>query len=238
MTMYIIMALMAFLGGLVQGITGFGSGIIMMMAFPFFFALPQAAGISGICSLFMTLTLAIKYRKLVQWRILFLPALLFIAVSSAGIFISTSLDQALMKKAFGVFLCVLCIYYLFINKQSDRKLNLAVSVVFIVISGLCDAFFGIGGPLMVIYFLSQIKNQAEYRATIQTFFFCCGFYNATFRVINGIVGTTHLPVIMAGGVAIVIGSLLGAKIADRLNAEILKKATYIMIGVAGIINII
>ena len=48
--MEILVSLTAVLAGIVQGITGFGSGIVIMMILPMFFALPQSAGIStAIC---------------------------------------------------------------------------------------------------------------------------------------------------------------------------------------------
>ena len=45
--MYAVMGMMAMLGGVVQGVTGFGAGIVMLMALPFYFAIPQATAISS-----------------------------------------------------------------------------------------------------------------------------------------------------------------------------------------------
>ena len=239
MAVYFIVPLMALVGGVVQGVTGFGCGIIMMMAFPFLFeTMPIAAGVSCACGICLTFSMVIKLRKDIEIKKVILPGIIFMAVSTAGIFISTSLNQTVMKKAFGIFLIVLCIYYLFFNKPSEKPLNPVVALLFIVISAVCDSFFGIGGPLMVLYFMAQIKDMTRYRATIQTFFFIVGVYGVIVRIVRGIITVNLVPFIALGAAGIILGGLVGNRIADKLNPDIVRKCTYVMIGVAGLVNVI
>lgn len=79
------------------------------------------------------------------------PAILYVTVSGISIAFSTTLNQAEMKKLFGIFLILLSVYYLFFNKN-QKKLNFVVSVIFIAISGIRDGLLGMGGPLMVCSF--------------------------------------------------------------------------------------
>ena len=44
---YAIVALMAFIAGIIQGVTGFGSCIVMMMVFPFLFSVSEPPPQSG-----------------------------------------------------------------------------------------------------------------------------------------------------------------------------------------------
>ena len=42
---YAVVALAAFLGGVLQGVTGFGAGLVLMMALPMLYTVPSAAAV-------------------------------------------------------------------------------------------------------------------------------------------------------------------------------------------------
>lgn len=228
----------AIVAGIVQGVTGFGAGIVLMMVLPSYFALAQSAGISTAICLMLSCTMVYTYRQYISFKTIVRPALFYIVICSISIYFSTMVDQLLMKKLFGVFLIILACYYLFIDKGERKKLSLPISILCIVASAICDGLFGIGGPLMVLYFLSQTHNTHQYLGTIQTFFFINGIYNTCFRVFNGIITVNHLFYIGIGMIGILVGGLLARKIVDTLNGQFIRKLTYIMIGISGIMNII
>lgn len=236
--MITIMILTTIIAGAIQGITGFGGSIVMMMVLPTMYALPQGAGISTAICIFLNLSMLFMYRKYIDFKKVILPSILYMVVCSIAIYFSTNINQELMKKVFGIFLIILAIYYLFIQKGDPRKkLSLTTSLFCIIASALCDAFFGIGGPLMVLYFLSQTHNTHEYLGTIQSFFFVNTVYNTCFRFYNGILGVEHLSIIGIGIIGILIGSFIGNKIVDKLDGVLIKKLTYFMIGISGFINL-
>lgn len=237
--MEIIIMFTACLAGIVQGVTGFGSGIVLMMMLPMYFALAQSAGISTAICIFLNITMVYTYRKSINFKKILPPAILYIAICSCTIYLSTSIDQVLIKKIFGIFLMILSIYYLFIQKNNEKKkLSLFISLICIVVSAICDGLFGIGGPLMVLYFLAQTDNTYEYLGTIQTFFLINCIYNTIFRIYRGILLIEHLPLILMGVFGIIIGGLIANKIVNKLDGMMIKKLTYVMIGISGLINII
>ena len=227
------------LAGLIQGVTGFGGGIITMMIFPYFFSIALGAGITGSLGIALCGSMAIRYRKELNAKMAVLPAILYNVVSSIVISYSVSLDQVLVKKVFGVFLVMLAIYYLFISKNvQNRKLSLGVSIVCIMISASCDALFGIGGPLMVLYFMSMTSSTYEYLGTMQLFFWVNSTYNTIFRFCKGILLPEHIVYIAVGMVGILVGGAIAGKIVDRLDVATMRKLIYIMIGISGVINLI
>lgn len=230
----------AVIAGIIQGITGFGAGIVMMMILPMILeSIPQSAGVSSAICIVLALQMIFLYRKHIDFKKLILPAILYIMVSSAAMYFSTEINQIAMKKVFGIFLILLSVYYLFINKDNERKkLGLAVSVICIVLSALCDGLFGIGGPLMVLYFLSKTHNTHQYLGTIQTFFCMNNIYNTCFRIYRGILLPEHFVYIVTGMICILIGGLLANRIVNKLDGMLIRKLTYIVIGISGLINII
>lgn len=234
-----IVVLMAFLGGMVQGITGFGGGIVMMMVFPMLFPLTQAAGINGAILVFLNSTMVYVYRKHIKVKMV-LPVFLFsIVVSTITIKIAAGTSPLIIKKMFGAFLLMLSVYYLFIKKDGrPAPMNILVSLLFLTISAVCDGLFGICGPMLVIYFLARCEERYEYLANLTTSFLLLGGYNTCMRIYTGILQPAHFSVILCGAVAIIAGGLIAKKIADKLNAQLLTKAIYIMIAVSGVSNLL
>lgn len=236
---YLCVVTVAFLAGIVQGVTGFGGGIVLMLALPFYFAIPQGAGITASMGIALCSSMVFRYRKVIQVKKAAIPSVLCIIVSSIVINFATTIDQVVMKKAFGVFLILLAAYYLFFKKSvSNRKLGPTVSIVCIVISAICDGLFGIGGPLMVLYFMNMTDSTYEYLGTLQLFFLINSIYNTAFRFYKGILLPEHLIYIGVGICGILSGVVIANKIVDRLNADMMRKLIYIMIGVSGILNLI
>ncbi len=178
----------------------------------------------------------LRYRKYIQLKKVTWPALLYVAVSSASIIFSTKVNQEMMKKVFGVFLILLSVYYLFCGKGGGKELNPLISVIFIAVSGACDGLFGIGGPLMVIFFLGQPHSKEEYLGTIQAVFLTNLVYGTAMRVFNRILTVGHLPYIGIGMICIIIGLKVANRIVERLDGEKIKKTTYVAIGISGILN--
>ncbi len=235
---YAVIGLIALCAGVIQGVTGFGAGVVMMMAIPGFFPLNQAAGISSAIAASQSLLMALRYRKYVKAQKVIMPALLYMVISGISIYFSTRVNQAAMKKGLGVFLVILSAYYLFFNKKQTAAVSLPVSILFIAASGACDGLFGIGGPLMVLYYLGQTNSKEEYLGTIQALFSITVAYGTVMRVYSHILTSVHLPYIGIGIISIIAGLGIANKIVDRLDGEKIKKITYVVIGLSGILNIV
>lgn len=235
---YAVVVCLTFLAGLVQGVTGFGSAIVVMLGLPYFFTLPQSAGIASAVSVILCFSMAVRYWKHVRVKKALLPSLLYLAVCSAAIRFSAVFDPAVMKRVFGVFLLALSGYFLFSGKgDGQKKLSLPVRVFCITVSAVCDGLFGIGGPLMVLYFLNATDSSYEYLGTIQLFFLVNTLYSTVFRMAQGILLPSHLPVIGIGMIGILTGLFAANRIVDRLNVQALRKWIYGMIGISGLVNL-
>ena len=217
MSQMIIVAFIALLGGLVQGVTGFGAGIVMMMVLPTYFAIPQAAGISGTIGILICGMMACRYRKYVNIKKTIMPSVLYLIASSLSVYFAMYVNQNLMKKVFGVFLIILALYFIFFSSKDKKPLNIIASFGCIIISGICDGLFGIGGPLMVLYFLNQTHQTEEYLGTIQTFFLVNSIYMTIFRFVNGIIDMSHILPILCGMVGIATGLTMANRIVDKID---------------------
>ena len=224
--------------GLIQSVTGFGSGIFMMVFFPMLFPILQSSALSSSISFMLTCALTWHYRKIIDWKLTLLPGIVYIGMSSAAIILAPYLPTAILKKVFGVVMILLSIYFLTISGKLKIKANMVSATICAMISGVMGGLFGIGGPPMVIYFLAALDDKEKYLATIQFFFFVTGTYNVIFRIIKGIYTVDLIPYTIIGIVAITIGKKIGLRIVDKINAETMKKLVYAFLGFAGLTNVL
>lgn len=228
----------ALAGGLVQGVTGFGAGVVLMLVLPALLAVPQAAAVSGAVCVALTASMAWRYRSHVRPSAIAGPAALYVAASAAAITLTRGVDQGAMKVALGLFLVALAAYSLLTPGGEGRRVRGAAALACVVVSGVCDGAFGIGGPLMVLYYLSRTDGVEEYLGTIQGFF-CATLVCATaFRLATGVVGAAQLPLAAAGALGVLAGAAVGARVVERLDADALRRATYAVIGLAGVVNVV
>ena len=127
----------ALAGGLVQGVTGFGAGVVMMMFLPLTFSVVQSAGISSAICVILCAAMVYRYRKTINVKKIIAPAILYLAVSSVSILFAKMINQEVMKIILGIFLIILAIYFLFFSKKTIEPEGI-VSILCIVISGMCD----------------------------------------------------------------------------------------------------
>lgn len=111
MELFCYVFLPALAGGLIQGVTGFGAGVIMMMFLPFEFSIVQSAGLSCAISIVLSSIMVYGYRKNVNIRKIIIPAVLYLTISSISIMFAKFINQNVMKMILGIFLIVLAIYF-------------------------------------------------------------------------------------------------------------------------------
>lgn len=229
----------ALLGGLVQGVTGFGSGIVMMLVLPFLLSIPQSAAVSSLSAIPLAGSMVWRYRKSVSPRKVLLPAIPYLICSGSAIFLSTLVDQDLLKRVFGGFLVALAVYnFATMGRTGTGRLSLPVKVVCVVVSGLCDGLFGIGGPLMVMYFLSETDSHAEYLGSTQLFFFCNLVANSVLRAARGILTVDLLPMAALGVACLLVGLAVANRVLLRLNRAFVLRLTYAVIALCGVTNLL
>jgi len=224
----------ALLAGLVQGLTGFGAVIIMMIFFPSILPMAQAAGIGGLIMFSSVLGLTLRYRHHFRFKRVIVPFIVYATVATWSVHLGNVLDTHLLRMLLGGLLVALCAYFTLSKNAGARRYPWYVAGAFMVISGFFNGLFGIGGPLMALYFLSLARSMPEYTANIQGFFLIDTVYIAAVRVANGILPPPTIPYILVGMVAASLGTIIAARLLNRLNPDTIKRWIYAFIGLSGL----
>lgn len=230
----IFMGLASLVSSLLQSVTGFGFGIVMMAIMPLFLPYEWALNISTILSLALNLTILVRCFRHIQWRQLFFPALFCVLGSSMGMWLMHTSPSPIYKRLLGVFLILLAIWlYFFSSRVHIRPIprNAAIAGV---ISGACGGLFSVSGPPMILYFVSVLEDKEEYMATTQCYFMLNNIYLLIMRSVLHLIPSGILSPTLWGAGGLLIGSLLGGRIFHNIDSKRLKSVVYVVMALSGL----
>lgn len=232
----LIVGFLAIFSGCIQAVTGFGGGIVNMLFMPSFYPLVEAAGISGATGGALAISIARRYRRQIRWKMMVLPLVIYLLVSTLCVRISLAADVRAMKMGLGAVLVVLGIYFLFAAGKFTLKRGPAAAIVCGVLGGILGGFFSIGGPPLALYFLGITKSKEEYLGTLDATFTVTNLYLLAVRIFAGIITASMIFPICCALAGILVGSWIGGKIVNKLNIAVMKKCIYAFLIVSGAIT--
>ncbi|MBU9788808.1 sulfite exporter TauE/SafE family protein [Lentilactobacillus sp. IMAU92037] len=238
MTTLLFVLLPAVLAGIVQGVTGFGSAIVLMVFLPTILPIPQSAGVASLIMSVSNIMLAWRYRRSLSFKRIIWPFLVYASVAFVALKLVSSIDVHLLKSMLGGLLVALSLYFLLIKSGGRKHYPIYVAIIFMVVSGFFNGLFGIGGPLMALYFLSLADTKEAYLAYIQTFFLIDQLYVTSVRFYDGILGTNDIPFILIGIVGGVVGTMIANRITAHMNIQMIQKCVFVLIGISGLFYLV
>lgn len=236
--LYILTVCPAFLAGMIQGVTGFGAGILLMLFYPFCFSMVQSTFMCQFLCAVLCVSIVWRYRHFVCVRLCVLPLLFYFPVYFIFLRVAIGLNMDGLKPVLGIFLMILAVY--FIVGEGKIQMTAGVKSAFLcaALAGIIDAFFGIGGPTMVIYFMAVLEDKKKYLGTIQLFFMMTNLYGTIMRSFSGQLNPGILLPLAVGAAVLLVGAWAGSRIVDRIDIAKMKTFVYGFIGVAGLITLV
>lgn len=230
----VIFLLSCMAGAVVQATTGFGFGIVCMAIFPY--VLPgysQSIAVSSLCAATMSSMAAVHCRKFVNFKVI-LP--LFMGYSFASVWsirYAEAQSDGFMVRLLGIVLIVVSLYFIFFSGKIRVRPTFLNGIIAGAIGGVGAGMFGIGGPPVIIYLMSAISDKNEYRACSLTYFAIGSWYASGARWISGIITAQTVQLWLIAIVALGVGTCIGNRIFDRIDAITLKRLVYCFMAVSG-----
>lgn len=238
MQLVILVMLVTTVAGVVQSVTGFGAGILVMLVLPYFFPVMTSSALSGSITTVLSMGLVWTYRKYIHKELLMWPLVGYLITSTLTIRYLSGLKSDLMLKLLGICLIGLALYFLFFSHRIHVKGTRTTAVICAALSGFLGGAFGMSGPPMVIYYLAVLDKKEDYLGTLQAFFTIGGIYMFTQRVWTGIYTWDMVPLTLCGIAAILLGKGIGRRIIDRIDEEKMRKLIYLFLIFTGILNVL
>jgi len=232
---YLYVSLLSICAGIIQALTGFGAGVVLMLILPYFYNMLQAPAITQFICTVLNIAIIMRFRKSLQFKKILIPTLFYLVFTLLAIEFAKGMNLKLLSFVFGIFLVLLAIYFFFFSKRAKLKNNYITAISSSTVSGICSGLFGIGGPTMALYMVSTTDSREEYLANLQMLFIISNIPSTVMRFANHILTVNLIPIIAVGGIAIVLGEYIGSIIGKKIDGDRFKPVVYSCVAVSGII---
>ena len=227
--MFVILA-----GSCVQSALGFGTTMITMGFLPLIMEYGKAMGLSIVMVSISTIYISVKYRESIQWGVM-LPFLIPTAVICGIVnLLSAKVSSDMMYLLLGIMFVAVSIFFFVFSDRIHITPNPVSGTILGVICGVCYGLFASGGPTAALYLLPATKSKKEYLATIQAFLCVNNIVVLMISLFLGRLDMADLPMVGAGIVAMLAGTLLGLVIHDKIPSSVFGKVIYAFVGIGGV----
>ena len=226
----------AFFAGLVQGATGFGSGIVLN-AFWLHILEPSAAiSLNIVSCLFVSALPIYKLRKTLDFSKL--KSFVFFGVIGipTGLLILTMTDPSIFKTTVGLILVIFSIWK-FKSKDilTNFKSNPTLDKLIGFISGILGGFAALGGILPTIWVNLQRLPKNTQRGTYEPFIFITSIAAVISFYFAGFLTLDIFYNFLKAFPALMLGSWIGIKIYALINEVLFRQVILGLIFLAGLV---
>ena len=235
MDTYLAILVGAALAGFVQGLSGFGFGLTAMSLWAWTLEPQLAAALSVFGGLTGQVIQAVTVRRGFDWRRL-LP---FIAGGLAGLplglWLLPRLDVPTFKALFGLFLVVACPLMFFADRlprvqRGGRAGDAAAGAL----GGVMGGLGGFTGVVPTLWCAVRGFAKDEQRSVIQSFNLAMLAVTFASYIATGIVTPRHLPLFAIVAPAMLLPSLLGARIYLGISDAVFRRVVLGLAGLSGL----
>ena len=202
------------IAAIVQGVSGFAFGMMVLMVFPYIFGYTKSLVLASMMWLVLSAANAYIYRKYIDWKWVPRWLAVFVGMEFLSILVLKKVgDSPIWYTLMGLMFIAMAIYLLWGQRIIHVKASFSSMAVMAALSGLIMGSFGVGGPLMAAFFLEATNSKEEYLGTIQSLGVIVASIDVLLRSLNGMMraelfGYTALGIVFMGVVLLIAKKLV------------------------------
>ncbi len=233
----IYLQLIAFLGGFVQGLTGFGVMLVALPLMAFFIDIKIAIPLIVLLGMLINLILIFQLSGHFETR-KFLPMLMFsLPFIPVGIYIHKSVSQRPLEILVGIVL-IATTANTWLRFRPRQALGRGWAAITGFAAGMLSGSIGASGPPVVIYTSLQPWTKSEIKATLVAFFATNGVGVVAFYLFHGFFTAHIFHVFALCALPLVLGVAAGILLYSRINDEAYRSAVLWLLGVLGLLMLL
>ena len=229
--------LVIFLSNIVQCITGFAGTVLAMPFSVMLVGISTAKPILNALGIAASIGVLIKNYKYVDKKEFLKIVCIMGAGMIGGLFVSGDITKSerLVHILLGVVVIIFAVYnaVLFFEKI-EKEPNRVVALLFLVAAGVIHGIFVCGGPLLVSYAATKIKDKQRFRATLSAVWIVLNSVIMFSNIHDGMFTKTLLPQLAISLVLLVGAVVIGEKIAKKMKKEIFLILSYALMLISGV----
>lgn len=225
-----------FVASVIQGISGFAFGMVVLMVFPYLFGYTKSLVLASLMAAVLVCYNAYLYRKSINWQWVPWWVGVFLVTDLLSVMVLKQVgDNPIWYKLMGVIFILMALYLLWGQKVLHVKANKTSLLILGGGSGLIMGAFGVGGPLMAAFFLEATKNKEEYLGTTQVICVITMALDVVLRVLNGMFSSDLIGFTLLGIVFMVAGLLIARRLVRHMDALTMRRFICFVVMVDGVV---
>ena len=239
---YALFLVVILLSNIIHGITGFAGTVLAMPFSLMLVGYATAKPVLNYLGLVAGIYVFVGNREHVNWKelkkiVLVMAAGILCGTFIKSLFIGTAREQILYK-ALGIFIIFLSVQGLYkqlkpgASAPAEAKAS-PLHNLLLVLAGLVHGIFVSGGPLLIGYLTSRVKDKVTFRSTIST---CWVFLNGLILATELVGGQWSLTLARDALIAtpfMLVGMFLGGKLCAKMSQQLFLKLTYVLLFISG-----
>ncbi|MDF1702150.1 MAG: sulfite exporter TauE/SafE family protein [Planctomycetota bacterium] len=233
----LIVAGLVLAAALIQGVIGFGFGLVVMSVLPRFVPLQSAVPFVAVYGLVVATILFQRYRAHAPLREIWPMVLGSLAGLPLGVLALRNLDPDPCIRALGVFIILFVAQAAWPRRVAphDRPpLARAWALPAGFLAGIIGGAFAMGGPPVIAYTSARRLSPAGFKGVLQGFFMTYTLVMVGMLSASGLVTQATLLRNLLFAPAIPLGIWLGARYGERLHPTLFRRivlAALLLLGV-------
>jgi uncharacterized protein len=224
----------AAVSGLVAGITGFGSGLVLMGILVAIIPVPDAAVIAAIIALVCSVLNLWTVRVSMPWRETWPMFAVSIPAVAAGIYLLANLSPDTLRILVAVMILSGCAVTLWTPPQGLVGAGLGWSLATGLLGGLFGGATSTGGPPVVLYTLLRGWDKGVAKAVMSAFFVVMGFWRLALLIASGLATLESLRLGMLMLAPTLAALYAGMWIFGRLSTQVFRYAAMALLGITAV----
>lgn len=229
--------LIAALAGAVQGLTGFGSGLIMVPVLSLFLSPREVVPVTVLLGTVINIGVLIHARKHLKWKAV-LPLFLSAAIAiPLGTYLLMVMSPPALRIVIGaVVLITSAALLLGLSVRIDRERLASIPVG--ILSGLLQGSVTMSGPPVILFFQNQKMPRDSFRANLVAYFLATNIITIGIFAAGGIMTpSSALPAIyLLPG--LLLGLALGIFASGRIPEARFRRIALLLVAAAGISSLV
>lgn len=235
---FVLFASIVFFASVVQGISGFAFGLIVLMVFPHLFGYSDALVLANLMTLVLLVYNSFLYRRYCAWKWLPVGVSVFAVTDLLGVLVLKRVgDSPIWYTLLGVMFILMAVYMMWGQNKLHIRANQVTLAIFSGVTGLLVGAFAVGGPIMAVFFMEACQSKEEYLGTIQVLSLVGMSLDMVFRVANGMVTWDLVGDTIKALVFLVAGVLVAKKLVRYIDARMLRRIVCALMLINGIVLI-
>jgi uncharacterized membrane protein YfcA len=226
-------AAVVFLASLVQGLTGFGSALVMVPILVNFMPPRMVVPLSLLSGTVINLILALRERRHLQGKMvatLLIPALIGLPL---GTLLLLFAEGNLIRIVIGVIIITSALL-LVAGFRFDIRREIHALIPAGFLSGLLNSSVSMSGPPLILLFQNQRMPKDLFRANLVTYFLAVNLFTIPAFMIAGLFDERIIAVWAAVIPSIVIGISLGSLISKKVDQVSFRRLVLILVALSGL----